>query len=135
MQAKEFMLEVEKAEKELKLIEAKKRHFRELATSMGGTGGSIPKNPTGESRVEKAAVAIADLITHEDVIAKGYVELVKKAEALIDKLPQFKFRQVLTLRYLAGLSFRSVSDEMGYKSEKSVYLTHGYALTELQKLL
>jgi len=135
MNAKEFMLEVEQAEKELKLIAAKKRHFQEMATSMGGTGGSIPKNPTGSSRVETAAVAIADLITHEDVNAARYAKLVKKAEELIAKIPQFKFRQVLTLKYLSGLSFRSVSDEMGYKNEKSVYLTHGYALQELQKLM
>ena len=135
MQAKEFMLQVEKAEKELTLIGARRRHYIELATSMGGTGGTIPKNPTGSSRVEMAAVSLADLMQELSEKERAYVELVKKAEGLIAKIPQDNFRKVLSFRYLAGLSFRSVSDEMGYKDEKSVYRVHGYALQELQRLM
>ena len=135
MQAKEFMQQVEQAEREMKLINARRRHFMELATGCGINLDKMPSSPNVSSKVENAAVAMADLKARLDKEACRYNEIIKKAEDLIAKIPQFKFRQVLTLRYLAGLSFKSVSDEMDYKSEKSVYLTHRYALQELQKYL
>ena len=135
MQAKEYMLRIERIEQELKIIAARKRHYMELATSIGNGGGAISSTPTGTSRVEIGAVALADLRREMESKEQEYTELVRKAEKLIDRIPQENFRKVLKLRYLAGLSFRSVSDEMGYKDEKSVYRVHGYALSELQKAM
>ena len=66
---------------------------------------------------------------------REYVELVKKAEELIAKIPQENFRQVLTLRYIARNSWKTVRDKMEYKDEKSVFSCNRYALRELQKLL
>lgn len=136
MQAKVFMEQVRRAEEELKLIQAKRRHYHELATMAGIGGGSVGSQHTGAtSRVETAAVNIVDLTTALDVKEAEYVQLIQKAEQLIDRIPQFKFRQVLTLHYLAGMTMKSVSDEIGYKDEKSVYRARGYALRELQKLM
>jgi DNA-directed RNA polymerase specialized sigma24 family protein len=135
MQAKELMQQVRRAEQELKLINAKKRHFIDLAASMGGGMGVASAKPSGASRVEAAAVGIVDLSTELDVKAKEYVALIHKAEALLSKLPQPRHREVLTLRYMSGWSWKSISDEMGYKDPKSVYRVHGWALQELQKLM
>ena len=135
MKAKEYMQHVAKAERELKLITAKRRHFQDLAESMGGGMGTTAAKPSGASRVECAAVALADLTTELDVKAAEYTAMIRKAEGLINKLPQEKFRQVLTYKYLVGMSWKSISDEMKYQDEKSVFRTHGYALRELQKLL
>ena len=137
MRAKELMEQVRKAEAELKLIGARKRHYDDLAKSLGSGIGStaFSKQPSGSSRVESAAVALTDLATELDVRAKRYADLVRKAEKLIDKIPQENFRKVLTLRYLSGWSWRSIQDEMGYKDEKSTYRCNGYALRELQRLM
>ena len=136
MQAKEFMDNVRKAEIELKLIAQKRMHYQELATSIGvkltGMPGSGQK---GASRVEAGAIGLVDL--YADLYAKEaeYSALVKKAEDLISKLDQEKFRQVLTLYYIAGCNWKTIQDEMKYKDEKSAYRCHGYALRELQKLM
>lgn len=135
MQAKEYLLRVRAAEQELKLINAKKRHYMDLAASVGGGIAVASNQPSGGSRVETAAVGIVDLTTELDVKAKKYVDLIREAEAKIEKLPQKKHRQVLTLRYLIGLSWASISDEMEYKDPKSVFRVHGWALKELQKFL
>ncbi len=136
MQAKEFMQQVHHAEEELKLITAKRRHFEDLAVSIGsGMGSAISGKPSGASRVEAAAVGITDLTTELAVKEKEYVALIRKAEGLIAKLPQERHRQVLTLRYLSGWSWPSISDELKYKDAKSVYRVHGWALQELQRLM
>ena len=135
MKAKEFMDQVRTAEKELKLIGAKRRHYIEMATSIGVNLTGMPGGPRGKSRVEAGAIGMVDLLTELDVKEKEYAALVKKAEDLIEQLPQEKFRKVLTLYYLAGLSMRSVNDEMDYKDEKSAYHCCRYALRELQKLM
>ncbi len=136
MQAKEFMLRVHRAEQELKLINAKKRHFMDLAMSIGsGMGNAVGGKPSGASRVEKAVVSLTDLTIELSVKEKEYVDLIRKAESLIDKLPQERHRQVLTLRYLSGWSWSNISDELNYKDAKSVYRVHGWALQELQKVM
>ena len=136
MQAKEFLLKVQSAEQELRLLEAKKRHYEDFATSIGsGIGSAVGSKPSGASRVEAAAVGLTDLLTEIDVKIAEYVKLIRKAEKLIEKLPQAKHRQVLTLKYLSGWSWPRIRDEMGYKDPKSVFRVHGYALLELQKVM
>lgn len=135
MKAKDYMQQVARAERELKLINAKRLHFIDLAESMGGGMGTTAAKPSGASRVESAAVALADLTTELDVKAAEYTAFIRKAEKLIGKIPQENFRYVLEYKYLAGLSWKAISDEMRYEDEKSVYRTHGFALRELQKLL
>ena len=135
MQAKEYMQRVRRAEHELKLINAKRLHFIDLAASIGSGVGTAVGKPSGASRVEAAAVGIADLTTELDVKAKEYADMIRKAEKLIACLPMEKHRQVLTLRYLSDWSWRSISDELNYKDPKSVYRVHGWALQELDRIL
>lgn len=135
MQAKDFMEQVRRAEEELKLIYAKRAHYQELATMTSSSAAAVAGNVGNTSRVETAAVNIADLTTALDVKEAEYVKLIENAERLIDKIPQYKFRQVLTLHYLAGMKMADVGVAMDYKDDKSVYHVRGFALRELQKLM
>lgn len=136
MQAKEFMLSVQKAETELKIISAKKRHYADLAMSIGAKIRVvvIAKTDNG-SKTETAAIGLYEMQELLDQKEKEYTALVRKAEGLIAKIPQEKFRLLLTYKYLCNWSWRSIRDELGYKDEKSVYRCHGYALRELQKVM
>ena len=82
---------------------------------------NISVSSTAVENGRKAAIKIA--------------EIINKARQVIKQVPQDKYRQILTLRYLAGWSFRSISDELKYNDPKSVYKAHGWALTEAQKVL
>ena len=136
MQAKTYLEQVAKAERELIVLGHKKRHFEDLARSVGGMGGSaIGSQHNGGSRVETAAVNLADLITETAAQEKEYARVVHEAEELISKVPQERFRQILRLHYIAGCSFRTISDELRYEDPKSVHRAHRWALREMNKVL
>ena len=137
MKAKQYFCRVRAAEQDLKAIRAKIRHFQDIGYSI--TGGSmdspVVSHSRGSSRVESAAMGIFDMTRELEARAQEYVAIVKEAEAVISKMTHERYRQILTLRYLAGWSFRSISDELAYKDPKTVYRAHGWALEEAQKIL
>lgn len=135
MTAKEFMAQVRRAEVELKLIHERKRHYQELATSIGVKLTGMPSAKQGGSSVESGAIGLVDLAVELDKKEKEYVAIVMKAEELIAKVPQDKFRMILVLKYICGHSWKLLRDEMDYADEKSVYACHRYALRALQGVM
>ena len=136
MQAREFMAQVQKAEKELKIIGAKRRHYEDLMMSIGMKVKTVVVTSSGNtSKTETAAIGLLEMTEELASREKEYAELVKKAEGLIARLKQENFQKVLTYKYLCNWSWKSIRDELGYKDEKSVYRCHGYALRELQKIM
>ena len=137
MKAKDYFRRVLSAENELKLIRAKIRHYQEIGFSI--TGGildsPVVSHSLGSSRVETAALGLYGaekaLLEQE----RYYVSLITQAENLVASVAKERYRQILTLRYLAGWSWRSISDELHYEDPKSVFKAHGYALREAQKVL
>jgi len=136
MQAKEFMESVRRAERELKIISAKRRHYEDLIQSIGSNmGAAVISKPTGVSKTETAALGIIEMTELLAAQEKEFAAKVQEAEKLIAKLRQPKFRQILTLRYLCDWSWKSISDELDYSDEKSVFRCHKFALKELQKVM
>ena len=85
--------------------------------------------------MENAAIGIVDTLRDIEAQIRAYTVTVNEAEKLIKKVPQENYRRILTLRYLCGMSFRSVSDEMQYTDRNSIYRAHGYALLEFGKVM
>ena len=81
-----------------------------------------------------AAVGMVDVLSALAAQIEKHARIIQDAENLIARIPQEKYRQLLTLRYLAGMSWQSISDEMGYKDKNSVYRAHGYALIAAGKV-
>jgi hypothetical protein len=135
MTAKEFFAEVTKAEHELYLIRKRQEHAIDMATRLGGMSEVRIRSTGQRSAVESAAVNLADLSEEMIKEAEKYQALIRKAEKVISKIPQSKFRDVLHLRYLCGHTWRTISDEMDYSNPKSVYTVHGYALAAAEKVL
>lgn len=134
MQARAFFENVRQAERQLWLIRQQQEHAIEMATRLSGAGEEI-KSPNPQSTVETAAICLADLSKDLEERAAEYQKIVKAAQKIIDQIQQERFRQVLTLRYLCNHSWRTISDEMDYGGEKSVYKVHGWALREANKIL
>lgn len=134
MLAKEFFERVQKASQELTLLADRRAHYLEIATSTG-TGNSEVHSPNVSSRVENAAVSMADLLAKIDEKMPLYVALVQQAETLIDKIPQYNFRRILTYKYLLCMNWGQITEKMQYKDSKSAYRTLKYALNEAGKLL
>ena len=89
----------------------------------------------GASRVETAAVGTIDYLDTLNAKMRAYTVIVSHCQELIEKIPQENYRRLLDMRYLSGMSFRSISDELRYTDRNSVYRAHGYALLEFGKVL
>ena len=127
-------MRVRSSEREMRLLAAKKRHYEDMGFSISPKLTGMPgSGQRGISRVEMAAVGMVDILTDLQEQIEKHAKIIKDAENLIARIPQEKYRQLLTLRYLVGMSWPSISDEMGYKDRNSVYRAHGYALIEAGK--
>jgi hypothetical protein len=87
------------------------------------------------SPTEDVALHLADLGHDLDEEEAKYTAIVKEAKWVIEQIHQERFREVLTLRYICGHSWKTIRDEMDYAGEKSVYKVHGWALLEAGKIL
>jgi hypothetical protein len=135
MKAREFFRQVQRAERELKLLKAKVQHFEDLGLTITSHIGGIGSMQRGASKTEASAVGIVDSTADLNRQIQEYTALIARAEQVIRQIPQEKYRQILTYRYLCQWSFRSISDELHYNDPNSVYRAHGWALTEAQKVL
>ena len=133
--AKEFMLQVRRARKELELIGEKKRKYYELATNIGVNLTGMPGGQKGASKVEAGAIGVVDLIAGLESKEQAFTALIVQADEMIEKIPQENFRTVLTLRYMLDKKWPEIAEWMGYKDEKSAQRCHGYALKEIQGML
>ena len=116
-------------------MQAKLRHFEELGLTSGCTGTAIGKRKATTSRVELAAVGMADAMTALQGEISKYMAIIADAEQVIAQIRSDKFRQILELRYICGWSLRSISDHLKYGNPESIYQAHGYALRDAQYIL
>ena len=65
----------------------------------------------------------------------AYRKIVLEAEQVISHIQQSRFRQILTLHYLAGLSLAETGRRLNYEAENSIYRAHGWALAAAQEIL
>lgn len=135
MKAKDFFSQVRRAEKELKVLNAKLDHYKEIGLSIGGSSGVIGNKQKGTSRVELAAIGAVDVFRDLEKEKAEYMAIIARAEQIIRNIPQEKYRMILNYRYLCGWSYKSISDELKYNDPNSVYRAHGWALREAQKII
>lgn len=137
MRAKELFRMVRTAESELKILNAKIQHYEELgmSMSMGSNSGMPGSGNRGTSRVEIAACGAVDATMDLERQKREYLAIIRRAEHVIKMLPQERYRQILTYRYICGKSLRWISDELEYTDQNSIYRAHGWALKEAQKIL
>lgn len=135
MKAKDYLLRVAMAERKLKVLQARLRHYEDLGLTITSDTSAVGGHQAGTSRVELAAIGMADSDRALREQIARYSRITTEAQRLIDMIPQENFRRILTYRYLCGWSFQSISDEMRYKAEKSVYRAHGWALGKLQEII
>lgn len=135
MKAKDFFRQVRTAEAELKVLNAKLRHYEDIGISLSGAVGVIGNKQRGTSRVELAAIGAVDVFRDLEQQRREFMAIIARAEQVIRAIPQDKYRRILNYRYLCGMSFKSISDELSYNDPNSVYRAHGWALNEAQKVL
>lgn len=135
--AKAYLTQAYSAQRRILALAAKRDRILEIAATAAGSAPDSVRVQTsgGTSRVESAAVQLADLAAEMDREIGVYTEVVRSAQALIAKLPQPRFRSVLELRYIAGLPWHRIAAIIGYSEPHSAMRVHGWALRELDALM
>ena len=109
-------------------------HLRELARSVSVspgeyTGGNGPGDPVG-----RGAAKIADLEAELQADIERYTKLHREISAVIVRVPDSRYVELLTRRYIRGQTWELIADEM-YYSRKRIWELHKLALDEVSRLL
>lgn len=100
----------------------------EIATGTSGFSETAIRSSDVKSKVESSAIKLVEICNRLDREVDQYTEIITQAEDLISRIDNRRYRQVLTLRYIEGLSWKQVCSEMGYSDIKSAFRMHGWAL-------
>lgn len=136
MRAKEFFMRARHAEADIERLEAMIEHWESVGTGITSKWGYTPPGSgANHSKVELAVLGI--VAAEEGVLSEleAYRKIVLEAEKVISMISQSRFRQILSLHYLAGLSLAEVGTRLKYQDRNSIYRAHGYALSEAQKII
>ena len=136
LKAKEFLQQVAYAEREIRTIKAQIDHFMDLGLRITSSMSNTPISASrGSSRVETSAVGIVDGSESLNANLRAYEAKYEYAKKLVKRIPQERYRRLITLHYLCGWKLPRVGEELGYEDRNSVYRAHGWALVEMQKIL
>ena len=136
MKAKDFFLRARSAEQDIKRLESVIDHYRAVSSAKSVKLDAVRvQTSISSSRVEEAAICIVDSDKLLESEIKEYRQIVRDAEKVIKKISQDRFRQILSLHYLVGMSLADVGSRLGYNDRNSIYRAHGWALAAAQKVL
>lgn len=136
MKAKDYFLRARSAEQDIRRLTALREHYMEMGSQIASHWGNTPPNSASNS--SKVESAVCGLLEAEEGVLKewrAYEKIILEAELVISKVRQSKFRQILTLHYLCGLSLAETGRKLEYIGENSIYRAHGWALVEAQKVI
>ncbi len=107
-------------------LEGQRQDILDRAMSNAALTGVCVQHSAG-SKTEALGVQLADLITPEQLVTKlnrlqarvnkridTLVDKKEQAQAVIERIPDARYRALLTLRYINNLKWSSVADLMGY---------------------
>ena len=132
-QAKAYLWRVRDAERELKRLE---EEYEQAKSDILHLKAMVyDKDKVSNSRIGDLSDAIAALEGYAERIAKQWDKLIalrEDAKARIGQLEDWRYREVLTRRYLQGQSWEQVAVDMGY-DYYHVHKLHGRALGIFQE--
>ena len=133
MTAKEYLSRYCSAKKE---IECKREEIRQLE-AMAEYSSPGMRRGSGGSASDKVGRLAAKIADEKRLLEEQVAELMalrEEIKAVIDRVENTTFRQLLTLRYINGYTFERVAEEMFY-TYKWVYVLHGRALGEVDGVI
>jgi len=135
MTAKEFFQSVREADHRLASLRQQRQQIEQQAFSMGGMSETNIRSPGNRSRVESAALRLVELDEAMGEAAEHYADLMEQAQEILSQVENTRHYEVLSYRYVCGMSWKQVAEKMGYTGLKSVFQVHGWALMEAQKIM
>lgn len=131
-QAKEYLLQVRRAKREVQRYQALKAQARDLACSstappdklsvIGGKGGDV------FARYAQYAATLDEKIS-------DLYDLQNEVTCTIARVPDSRYRELLLGYYVEGLTWEQTAVEMGYSYQNVVQFLHPKALAQVGEIL
>jgi DNA-directed RNA polymerase specialized sigma24 family protein len=104
--------------------------LRTRAEKVTPTLTGMPTGGDGENQRELAICKLVDLNNEINEKIDQYVDLGRDIQATIDGIGDIHFRQLLTYRYIDGMTFEEIAVCMNY-SWKQIHRLHSQALNKI----
>ncbi len=134
IQAKKFFSTCRRIDMRINARLEERCRIMDLATRCTPSYSGMPHASGVSNRIEDAVVRLDELSGELAKEIDFYVHLRRLAHEVVRRLPDDRYRDILTLRYLNGYSWGRVAEEMGYESNY-IWRVHGHALLEAQQVL
>ena len=132
MTAKEFLNQGRNIEAEIKQLRGLKRRAYDMATSTVVPTDKPPGAGRGGGDVMAAYAQYQDEI--EEAIARLF-HTQQDILAIIGRLPNAKYRELLIARYLEGKKWEEIAEDMDCSYQNAAQFLHSKALSAVSKLL
>lgn len=133
MTAKALLHAAYEARIEINMLKRRRDQYMDVATGTSGFSETAIHSTDVKSKVESSAIRLVEICDRLDKQVAEYAQIIAQAEQLISSLERQKYRQILSLRYIEGKSWKAICEIMGYRDEKSAYRIHGWALEAAEK--
>lgn len=88
----------------------------------------------GADQADENAARIQDLIADRERVLSQWLDAYEMVTGILDRIPEQKFRIVLSLRYLLRYSWDAVSEETGYQIRHLLRI-HNKAIAQFDEIL
>jgi DNA-directed RNA polymerase specialized sigma24 family protein len=135
MTAKEYLQEIAKYKRMIETKVRQRKKLRESLSFIEGVSydrGKVQSSP--HDKLSESVIRVVDMDRDiENTIREYNEELLRRVDR-INMLDRPEYIQILTLRYVDGLSFEAIAVEMNYSYYHTCHL-HGDALREFQGVM
>ena len=135
MRAKQYLMQLGCIDHDIAAKKRQLERLREDSYTLRGIsydGAHVQSSPTG-SGVENNAITLAAVQKELELKIIDYHETRSRMETQIAAIPDKRYRDMLTLRYVDGLTIRGAASVMGYDYVWACKL-HGAALMAFERL-
>ena len=135
MTAKEYLRQYGQIEREIERLLEERQRWVDLATRITPAYSDAPAG--SQNSDGKIPAAVEQIIRWEDELehrVKALITLRQEIDGVFRRLENPDYRTVLQLRYIQGLTWEKVAEEMHY-SYQWVCILHGRALQALKECI
>lgn len=127
---KQYLLRYRQAEREVQLLMEEKERLLALATRVTPSYSGEAKGSGSGSRIESSAEKLDACRRKLDAAVCRALDIRQEIDALIQAVPEWKLRELLTRRYILGQKWEQVAWEMDLEF-RQVFRVHNYALSRI----
>lgn len=130
---KRWLMRAYMAEREIDRLLLEMRRVHSLRTRITSvmretTSGGI----MGDSRVD-ATVSLIEIEQRLEAAISAYRRAYDDVECIVGRVDRPKQREVLSMRYLTGMSFEQIAEHLG-RDVRAVFRLHGRALETVRRI-